>query len=56
MLQANSEDVMSLREWFKGMLMLLEVIDALLELDQGTSLRKHKRVLKISEVRKCQNM
>ena len=36
----DSEEVTMLREWFKDIPMLLEVIDALLELDQGTSLRK----------------
>ena len=40
---ASSEEVRILRERFQNVPMLLEVIDALLELDQGTSLRKRKR-------------
>ncbi|KIJ91496.1 hypothetical protein K443DRAFT_654402 [Laccaria amethystina LaAM-08-1] len=40
---ANSDEVTTLRERFKDVPILLEVIDALLELDQGTSLRKRKR-------------
>ena len=39
----DSEEVTKLRERFKDVPMLLEVVDALLELDQGTSLRKWKR-------------
>jgi transposase InsO family protein len=40
---ATSEEMSTLRERFRDVPMLLEVIDALLELDQGTSLRKRKR-------------
>ena len=40
---ASSEEMSALRERFRDMPMLLEVVDALLELDQGTSLRKRKR-------------
>ncbi|KIK07044.1 hypothetical protein K443DRAFT_87914, partial [Laccaria amethystina LaAM-08-1] len=36
-------EIMFLREQFKNVPMLLEVVDTLLELDQGTSLRKQKR-------------
>jgi len=35
---AGSDEVTLLRERFKNVPMLIEVIDALLELDQGTSL------------------
>ena len=40
---ADSEEMSALRDRFQDVPMLLEVIDALLELDQGTSLRKRKR-------------
>jgi transposase InsO family protein len=40
---AGSEEMTALRERFRNVPMLLEVVDALLELDQGTSLRKRKR-------------
>jgi hypothetical protein len=40
---ASSEEVTSLREQFKNVPMLLKVMNVLLELDQGTSLRKRKR-------------
>ena len=39
---ASSEEMCILRERFQDVLMLLEVIDALLKLDQGTSLWKRK--------------
>ena len=38
----NSGEVMTLREQFKNVPVLLEVINALLELDQGVSLQKWK--------------
>ena len=38
----SSEEMSSLRQRFQDVPMLLEVINALLELDQGTSLRKQK--------------
>ena len=40
---AGSEEMTALRERFRDVPMLLEVVEALLELDQGTSLRKRKR-------------
>ena len=40
---AGSEEMSTLRDHFQDVPMLLEVIDALLELDQGTSLQKRKQ-------------
>lgn len=40
---ANSEEVMALRKRSKDVPMFLEVIDALLKLDQGVSLQKQSK-------------